>query len=293
MEKAVKSNSISLAKAYVLLTKPGIIFGNSVTAIGGFLLASKGVFNFPLFLAMFEGLGLVIASACVFNNTIDKDLDQKMQRTRNRPLVRGEITSKSAIVFGTSLAVIGFYVLAVATNLLTAGVALFGFIIYVFAYSYSKYYTTHCTLIGSIAGAVPPVVGYTAVTGYLDAGAIILFVMIAMWQMPHFYAIAIYRLADYKKASIPVYPLVKGMRRTKIDMVLYTIGFIVSAVALTRFQYTGYLYLTVALALGFSWLILCIKGFRAENDTKWARKVFIFSLVVVMGISFVIPFSVL
>lgn len=274
---------------YYLLTKPGIIMGNLFTVAAGFILGSQGFIDFWLFCATLLGLAIVIASACVFNNYIDREVDQKMVRTRNRPLARGLISGRSAIVFATLLGIIGTTILLVYTNLLTAVIASIGFLIYVCLYSLWKGRTVYGTAIGSIAGAVPPVVGYCAANHQLDAGAVILFGMLILWQMPHFFSIAIYRIKDYAAGAIPVLPIKKGMHRTKVHMVIYIIAFLFSAVLLTTFHYAGYPYLIVAMALGLLWLGLCLKGFKQPNDALWARRMFRMSLILIMGICIVIP----
>ncbi|NGX50445.1 MAG: Protoheme IX farnesyltransferase [Chlamydiae bacterium] len=292
MERLSRPTRSLAIRAYCALAKPGIIMGNALTAAGGFALASRGLFDFWLFLATMEGLALVIASACVFNNYIDRELDGKMERTKNRPLVKGLISPRSAMVFATILGLLGTLILALFTNLITVMVALIGVIVYVALYSLSKYRTVYGTLIGSIAGATPPVVGYCAVTGQFDLAALILFTMIVMWQMPHFYAIAIYRLEDYARGSIPIYPIKKGILATKIQMLLYIVAFIAASSLLTLLGYTGYAYLTLVTLLGAVWLYLALKGFKCANDQHWARKMFIFSLLIVTALSVAIPFSV-
>lgn len=276
---------------YYLITKPGIVLGNLLTVAAGFLLASKGEIYFGLFLATLLGLGLIMASACVFNNYIDRPLDKKMERTKNRPLVTGLISGKNALVFASALGLLGGLVLWLFTNLLTVGIAALGFFVYVVLYSMWKSKTVYGTAIGAVAGATPPLVGYTAVTNHFDAGALILFLMLVLWQMPHFFSIALYRLDDYTKAGIPVLPIEKGIERTKIHMVLYIIAFIFSAAALTYWNYAGYLYLTVALAFGTMWLALCFKGFDCKNEHLWAKQMFQLSLVLITAICLVIPFD--
>lgn len=278
-------------KHYLLLTKPGIILGNVLTTAGGYALAARGHFDLGLFLSMVLGLALIIASACVFNNYIDRNHDAKMNRTKYRALARGIIPHRKALLFGTSLGLLGTLTLALGTNLLTTCVALTGFFFYVIVYSLSKYQTTYGTLIGSIAGAIPPVVGYTAAAHTLDLGAFILFAIIAMWQMPHFFAIAIYRISDYTKASIPVFPRVKGMRKTKVHMIAYLLAFIMATALLTLCGYTTLTFMMIMALVGISWLVLALKGFSAKNDARWARKMFIFSLVVVTTLSVALPFT--
>lgn len=255
--------------------------GNSITAAAGFALASKGHFDWGLFLAAMIGLACIVGAGCVLNNYMDREADKKMTRTQTRALAKGTISVHNALIFGVCLLILGAFILTLLTNLLTLGVALAGFVMYVFFYSLLKYRTVYGTEIGSVAGAVPPVVGYCAVSHTLDGGALLLFLMIALWQMPHFFAIALYRSKEYAAASIPVLPLVKGVAITKMRMVFYTLAFIGSTILLTFYGYTGYAYLSVALILGMVWLLLCLKGFKAASTERWAHKMFRFSLIVV------------
>ncbi len=277
---------------YYLLTKPGIILGNLLTVTAGFLLASKGQIDFVLFFATLIGLAFVIASACVFNNYIDISIDRKMERTKNRALVTGLISSNQAIFFAIVLGVTGTLILSLYTNLLTVLIAGAGFFIYVVLYSLWKCRTVYGTAIGSIAGAIPPVVGYCAVSNSFDTGAFLLFTMLVLWQMPHFFSIAIARFNDYMAAGVPVLPIKKGMLRTKIHMTLYITGFIITAAMLTFFDYTGYIYFAVTLSLSLVWLVLCLRGFKVQNDQHWAKNMFYLSLVLITAVSFVIPFDV-
>jgi len=176
---------------------------------------------------------------------------------------------------------LGTLLLAFYVNTLTTLIALCGFVIYVFAYSFMKYRSTHATLVGSIAGAVPPVVGYCAVSQHFDLGAVLLFFIIALWQMPHFYAIAIYRREEYAAASIPVLPVKEGIAKTKFQMVIYVAAYFIASVLPTLLGYTGMVYLSIAVFLGSVWLFLSLQGFKAKNDALWARKMFLFSLVIV------------
>lgn len=274
---------------YYLLTKPGIIMGNLITVAAGFALASKGLIDFWLFFATLIGLSLVIASACVFNNYIDRQIDQKMARTKNRALVKGLISGRNAILFAIFLGLLGNLILLLYTNLLTLLIAGIGFSVYVFVYSMWKCRTIYGTAIGSISGGVPPLVGYCAVSNHFDLGAMILFAIMVLWQMPHFFSIAMYRFDDYAAASIPVLPVKKGAYRTKIHMVLYIIGFIAATLLLTVFDYTGYIYLIAAIILGVAWLLLCLKGFKSSNDQIWARHMFRLSLLIITALCIMIP----
>ncbi len=269
-------------KAYYLLIKPGIIRGNLVTAAAGFFLAAQGDIDWGLFLATMAGVSLVIASACVCNNYIDRGIDAKMMRTKTRALVSGVISGRNSMVYATVLGLAGFALLADFTNLLTAALGVLAFVVYVLLYGWSKRRAPYGTLVGSVAGALPPVAGYSAVTDRLDIAAGLLFLLLVCWQMPHFYAIAMYRLKDYQAASIPVLPAVKGLHATKIYILLYIVAFTLAAAAFTVFNYTGYAYLAVMVLTGLAWLSLGLIGFKTDNDSRWARKMFFFSLAVIM-----------
>lgn len=273
---------------YYLITKPGILLGNLITLAVGFILASRGNFDLLLFIETLVGLGLIMASACVFNNYIDREIDQKMERTRQRALVTGAISSQSALAFATGLGLLGAAELLYFTNPLAFCVAAFGFFVYVVLYSFGKSKTIFATAIGSIAGAVPPVVGYCAVTHTFDQGALLLFALLVLWQMPHFFAIALFRYRDYAAASLPLLPIKKGPLITKIHMLIYIALFTGSALLFTVFNYTGMLYAAVALSLGISWFGLCLWGFVMKNDFLWARRMFIYSLMVIFALSMTI-----
>lgn len=275
-------------KAYLWLTKPGIIAGNIISAIGGFLLASKNDVDVWLLFATLAGTALVIASGCVYNNYIDRHIDKKMARTKNRALAKGRISGRHALAFATLLGILGFLLLALFTNSLTVGVGMLGMFMYVIVYGIWKRRSPLGTVIGSIAGATPILAGYVAVVGILDAGAVLVFLTMALWQMPHFYAIALYRRNDYAAASIPVLPVVKGAERTKWYILLYIAAFIAAVCLLTTYQYTGLTYLLVTTTFGFIWLREGAKGFKAKDDTVWARDMFRFSLRVMLIFSFMI-----
>lgn len=272
-------------KTYALLTKPGILFGNAVTAASGFALASKSSVDFYLFFAVILGLSGVIASACVINNYIDRVADSRMERTKNRALVRGEVSAENALLYAIVLGIIGFAILLSYTNYLAAAAAFVGFFVYVAIYSLCKHHTVYGTLIGSVAGAVPPVVGYTAVSGTFDLGALLLFLMLVCWQMPHFFAIALYRYNDYEAASIPVMPVARGVEATKWQMLYYIAAFSVVSLLISYFGYTGPGYQFVALVSACAWLGLCLRGFAVSNNQVWGRQMFVLSLVIVMALS--------
>ncbi|MCB1112725.1 MAG: protoheme IX farnesyltransferase [Chlamydiales bacterium] len=266
---------------YYLITKPGIIMGNLVTFAAGFLLASRGHFDIQLFMITLVALGLIIASACVFNNYIDRFSDQKMERTKKRALAEGKIKERDALIFAIVLAAAGNVVLFEYTNLLTLAIANVGFGVYVLIYSFIKRKTVHSTLIGSISGAVPPVVGYCAVSGRVDIAAVILFLVMIFWQMPHFFAIALWHCDDYAKAGIPVLPVSHGVLTTKIQMALYIVGLIPLLGLFTWFGYTGNLFLLATLALGLVWLCYGLWGFNTDSNVHWGKQMFRLSLAMI------------
>lgn len=275
-------------KTYYLVTKPGIIMGNLIAAVAGFALPSKGHFDALVFLAMFTGLGMIIGSACVFNNYIDLDADSKMARTKNRPLVQGLISGKAAIGFAMILGLFGFSLLAFCTNWLATFVAGIGFFIYVVLYSHWKYHNSLATLVGSVSGAIPPVVGYCAASNVFDLGAALLFLILFTWQMPHFFSIAMFRMRDYKAAGIPVLPLEKGVRAAKLQTVYYILAFFFAELSLFVFGYAGLFYIAAGGGLTLLWLWLSIQGFQAADDVLWAKKMFRLSLLIITVISFAI-----
>jgi len=275
-----------LSKHYLTLTKPGIIFGNAITTLGGFYLA-KAPSSFVLLLLTVVGLSLVIASGCVFNNFFDRDIDSLMERTKQRPSVLGLVSGPQLLFFGFLLGLFGFSVLFFFVNLLSAFMALIGLIFYVVFYTlYFKRSSVWGTAIGSVSGAIPPVVGYCAASGVFNNGALVLFVMLVLWQMPHSYAIAIYRLNDYRAANLPVLPVKKTMQYTKFSMFVYIIAFGVVSLLPTLLGYAGWYYFFVALCLNVYWIYIAAKGFNVTNDYRWAKQVFSFSILIITALCF-------
>ncbi|OSM99153.1 protoheme IX farnesyltransferase [Lonsdalea populi] len=276
-----------MIKQYLQVTKPGIIFGNLISVIGGFLLAANGSIDYSLFIATLFGVSLVVASGCVFNNVIDRDIDKKMERTKNRVLVRGLISLKVTLAYAALLGIAGFALLYVAANPLSMWLAVIGFVVYVGVYSlYMKRHSVYGTLIGSLSGAAPPVIGYCAVSNQFDAGALILLLIFSLWQMPHSYAIAIFRFKDYQAANIPVLPVVKGISVAKHHITLYILAFMIATLMLSLGGYAGYKYLVVAAAVSLWWLGMALSGYKNLNDDRlWAKKLFMFSIVAITSLS--------
>ncbi|WP_151192879.1 heme o synthase [Cysteiniphilum sp. JM-1] len=264
----------------IKLIKPGIIFGNIVTLCGGFFVAVQGNFSWIVFLSALIGMAFVIACGCVLNNYIDRDIDQLMKRTQKRPSACGLVSLRFALSYAFILGIVGFMALYLGTNNLTVIIAAIGLFAYVVAYTlWFKRSSIFGTVVGAISGAVPPVIGYTAVTNRFDAVALTLFIILVCWQMPHFFAIAIYRKDDYAAANIPVLPLKRSMLYTQVNALIFVVLYVIATLMLAVVAHVHLLYLAVAFILGIAWIALSIKGFKAEDKAHWARKMFIFSIV--------------
>jgi protoheme IX farnesyltransferase len=277
-----KTTATANIRSYIALTKPGIIRGNIMTAVAGFLLAARGHVDFVLLFWTLTGTSLVIAAGCVFNNYIDRDIDRKMERTKNRAIVTGLISGKKAIIYGSTLGVVGFWALYMLVNKLTFVLGIVALFFYVVVYGYAKRRSVHGTLIGSIPGAMSLVAGYTAVSNRFDTEAVILFLILAVWQMPHFYAIATYRKKDYAAAGIPVLTVFKGVRAAKIQIAVYIAVFVLATAALRTFGYASNTYVVVMLGISLAWLRLAVRGFKEKDDIRYGKKLFGFSLLVLL-----------
>jgi protoheme IX farnesyltransferase len=277
---------LSRIKKYVLVAKPGIVLGNLITATGGFFVASRGCIDIAVLLYGLIGISLVVASGCVLNNVADKDLDRKMARTRNRVLAKGLMSAKTAIGYASWLGIAGTTLLVAGTNRLTVAIVLAGWTIYVGVYSLVlKRRWAYATWIGSLAGAAPPLAGYCAVSGRFDLEAWILLCIFSLWQIPHAYAIAIFRFDEYTEAGIPVLPVTQGMPAAKKRIIASILGFLAASLMLTFCGYAGYSYLAAAAALGFVWLFMAFSGYRTSNDRLWAKRLFVFSILAIVVLS--------
>ncbi|WP_153979908.1 heme o synthase [Paenibacillus xylanilyticus] len=266
-------------KDFIHITKPGILRTNLIAVFGGFWLASQWDINLVKMLLTLLGTALVMASSCVFNNYFDRELDLKMERTRNRSLPTGRLTPKVVLSYAIILGVLGLTVLFSFSGILAGLCGIFGMFVYVVIYTlWLKRSSTWSTSIGGLSGAMPPVIGYVAVTGRLDLGAWLLLAMLFLWQPPHFWALAIRRVEDYRAGGFPLLPVVKGIERTKIQMIPYLVLQIFVPILMYAYGYAGIFYLTVSLVLSVLWLYYALKGFRAQDTDVWAKKVFIYSI---------------
>ncbi|MBY8314164.1 heme o synthase [Vibrio fluvialis] len=279
-----------MIKGYISITKPGIIIGNLISVAAGYFLAAKSeVADVALLAYTLAGVAMVIASGCVVNNIFDRDIDLRMDRTRGRLLAQGEINVDHAFVYAIALLLGGTALLYRMANPLSTVVVLLGYVFYVFFYTmWYKRTSVYGTLVGSVSGAVPPLVGYLAVTNYISLEAVLLFALFCLWQMPHSYAIAMFRMQDYKTAGIPVLPVVSGIEKARKHMMAYVVAFNLVALALFLLGECGYEYLVIASAVCFMWTKVTFKPVTEDNYVEWSKTVFKVSLLVVMGISSVL-----
>lgn len=272
-------------RPYLVVTKPGIVFSNLLATLGGYFVAVGGGFNWRGLFGVLAGTSLVIAGSCVVNNYIDRSIDKKMARTRKRPSVTGVIGPNRLIPYGVVLIVIGFLVLGFATNLATVFTGVVGVYSYLFLYGYYKRRSWLGTLVGAIPGATPPVAGYVACSGMFDAVSLWLFIVLVTWQMPHFYAIAIFRMNEYKSAGLPVKPLVHGVARTVRAINVWILLFVAVNIALWSSAKFSFLYLAVMLPIGLFWFwVSCTKS-DVSDSVRWARRVFKQSLITLLVMS--------
>lgn len=272
--------SSSFLKDFLSLIKIGIVNSNLVTTFTGMWLAFQITnINFLheldlLFYTLF-GSALIIAGSAAMNNYIDRDIDPVMKSKKGRPTVTGRFTPSAVLITSFSFLIVGEILLFMAST--SAGVwGLAGIISYVVLYSmWSKRKHVSNTVVGSISGAIPPLIGWAAVEPGLSFGALALFLIMFAWQPPHFYALAMKRTEEYRAANIPMLPVVKGFKRTKVSMLLWILLLFPLPFLLMDL---GIIFIILATALNIGWLLLSIKGFRVEDDIKWATRMFIYSL---------------
>ncbi|MFN7064819.1 MAG: heme o synthase [Aquificaceae bacterium] len=250
----------NLLKDYIVLTKPGIVLLVLITTLTGMYLAQRG---FPdpwlVFWTLF-GTGLASAGCAVLNQFFDKDIDALMDRTKDRPLPSGSVEPKKALVFGLSLFIFSILILISKVNLLAVLFVLMAAFFYVVVYTLAlKRKSPLSTEIGGISGALPPVIGYAAVKGEVGFEALILFLIMFMWQPPHFWVLAIKYAEDYKRAGIPTLPVSKGIAHTKIKTLIYTSSLLPLSLLPFFYNMAGQLYFFSALILSGIYLIFTLR----------------------------------
>jgi protoheme IX farnesyltransferase len=266
---------------YYRLAKPGIVYGNLLTAVAAFLYASAWRFAPLLLLATIVGVALVVGSACVFNNYFDRDIDARMARTKARAFASGSVAALPALIYGAVVGIAGFAILYFYANPLAARIALAGWLLYVCAYTPAKHATPYATLLGALPGAIPAAAGYAAAAGALPLPALLIFFAVFLWQMPHFYAIALYRKEEYAAAGVPTMAAKKSGAWMRRAILAYIVAFLWIASLLWLGGFAGYAYLALILAPGIYWLFVAGKNWRLD-DARWGRGVFFASLIALL-----------
>jgi heme o synthase len=264
--------------AYVALTKPRIIELLLVTTVPTMVVAEKGLPSLGLMLATVVGGTLAAGGANAVNMYVDRDIDTVMHRTRHRPLATGAISARGALIFAVGLEVAAFVLLWTTVNLLSAVLASAACLFYVFVYTlWLKRTSSRNIVIGGAAGAVPVLIGWTAVTGSLDWPPLILFGVIFYWTPPHFWALAIRYRDDYARADVPMLPVVVGFRPTALRILLYTLLLVALTVLFAPVAGMGNVYLATALVLGGVFTVLALRLWRDGTQAQ-AMRVFAWSI---------------
>jgi heme o synthase len=273
------------AGALVELAKPGVTGLVTVTMLTGALTAPGQIGVGRLTIAL-VGTVLVVASANALNMYLERDTDALMSRTRNRPLPSGRLAPEAVLAFAAISAVLGLSLLGAFVGPLPTLLTLIALVSYVVCYTPLKRVTPLALFAGAVPGALPPLIGWATVTGSLSLLAWMQFSILFVWQLPHFLAIAIFRREEYARAGMKVLPVVHGVPRTKIEIAIYSLLLAVVSLAPIGLGLAGFAYAAVALVCGLAFLALATAGFGAENERRWARRVFFASmpyLVVVLG----------
>jgi protoheme IX farnesyltransferase len=272
-------------RAYIELTKPritwlilmsvgiGYFFGARISGT-----ASSG-WHWLGLLHTILGTCLIASGTAALNQWMEREADAKMRRTQARPLPSGRLTARSALLFGTIISAAGFFELALGVNLLTGLLGLFTLAFYLFIYTPLKQWSPHATTLGAIPGAMPPLIGYAAASGTLNAGALILFAILFLWQFPHFYAIAWMYREDYERAGIRMLPVVESDgESTARQMFLYSLVLVPISLIPSLFAMTGNLYVVGAIAIG-SYYVYSSTRVRFQRTRQQARRVLLASIV--------------
>ncbi|KTD31881.1 polyprenyltransferase (cytochrome oxidase assembly factor) [Legionella maceachernii] len=267
---------------YMELCKPRVVALMLLTVVVGMYLAVPGWVPIPILIASLVGIGLCAGSAAAINHLVDKRIDAIMARTKRRPIAGGRVSVRQALYFATLLATLGLAILIIFVNVLTAILTFVTLIGYAGIYTgYLKRATPQNIVIGGLAGAAPPLLGWTAVTNQLDPQALLLVLIIFTWTPPHFWALAIYRIEEYKHAEIPMLPVTHGVAFTKLNVLLYTILLLVVTSLPFVVGMSGWLYLMGASLLGIRFLYWAIALYRSERPAM-AMRTFRFSIVYLM-----------
>tara|TARA_B100000609_G_C17203449_1_gene429505 strand:+ start:878 stop:1753 length:876 start_codon:yes stop_codon:yes gene_type:complete len=266
-------------RGYLELTKPGVQALLFVSCASGMLIGSD--FNPPITAFFFGliGISFLAASSAVVNHFFDKTIDSKMNRTANRPLVKGNISDNAAILFSILLYCSGSWMLLIFTNFLTWLLTTLTFIFYGFIYTkYLKFMTSQNIVIGGLAGAMPPLLGWSAITNTIEPDALLLVLIIMVWTPPHFWALAVHRVEDYKDAAVPMLPVQKGVDFTKQHILLYTLLLLASTMLPYAVGMFGEIYLLSAMLLGFIFLVYSYRLYKDDTNSL-AMPTFAYSII--------------
>ncbi len=263
---------------YLALCKPKVVLMILITAMVGMYLASAQNFDLKLIIIATIAIGFAASAAAVINHVVDVNIDAKMQRTKWRPLVKQRIGNKQALFFAASLVTSSMFLLLNYINLLTALLTLIGFIGYALIYTcFLKHKTPQNIVYGGFAGAIPPLLGWTSITNNITLEPLLLTLIIFLWTPAHFWPLAIDRLDDYRRANVPMLPVVKGVNHTKTCVVIYTLATIIASLLPYYFHYSGVLYLSLALLLG-GWFGYFAIQLKMAVDNQLALKTFYVSI---------------
>jgi protoheme IX farnesyltransferase len=264
---------------YLELCKPKVVLLILITAVVGMYLSTPGAVPLHIVFYAFVGIGLAASSAAAINHVVDQHADALMGRTQLRPLPSGKVSTPQAIVFAVTIGLLGLAILALFVNTLTAILTFITLMGYAVFYTmFLKRATPQNIVIGGAAGAAPPLLGWTAVTGHFDPNSLLLVLIIFVWTPPHFWALAIHRQADYARAKIPMLPVTHGIAYTKQQILLYTVLLIVVSVLPFIVGMSGLIYLASSLVLGFIFLYYATLMYFSER-TDLPMKTFRYSIV--------------
>ncbi len=277
-----RSNWLVRCHDYYELTKPKVVWLLLLTALVGMCLASKTWIGWQVLIAGLLGIGLLSSAAAVVNHVVDRNIDCKMARTFNRPLPKGKVGPKQALIFAACMTLIGYVILEVWVNRLTALLTLAGLLGYAVVYTmYLKRATPQNIVIGGLAGAIPPLLGWTAVTGQIHPHALLLVLIVFVWTPPHFWALAIHREKDYARAKVPMLPVTHGIEFTKTSILLYTVLLCVVCLLPYLIAMTGLVYLVGSTLLNLGFLLYAWKLKFGATD-KTAMQTFNYSIIHLM-----------
>ena len=264
--------------SFLDLCKPKIVLLLTLTALVGMLLTIEFYSNIFSGLGSLLGFAFLAASSAALNQIFDRETDKNMERTKKRPLAKGDITLSQALTFTAVLLFVGSSMLLYFSNLLTLLITTFGFIFYSFVYTiYLKWTTPQNIVIGGLSGALPPLIGWTAITNEISLLPLILVLIIFLWTPPHFWPLAIDRMEEYKKEGVPMMPIAKGVSRTKKEMVIYAVLLLGASLSPFFYGLTGYFYLVSTTALNLYFIYLCISYLNDDNN-QLSMKIFNFSV---------------